>query len=67
VAIAEDGHVEDPIGRALTVTVYAFASAVLVVRVNKILAVFEAGKDIRLAGELTGEYVTWYSIEADPQ
>jgi hypothetical protein len=32
-----------------------------------ILAVVKVGKFIRLAVALGGEYVTWYSIAADPQ
>ncbi len=52
-----------PTGRASTVTVYAYASAVLVVEANVILGVVEVGKKIRLAVVLVGEIVTWYSIE----
>jgi hypothetical protein len=50
-----------PTGRASTVSVYVWASAVLVVEANKILAEVKLGKDIRLA--VVGEIVTWYSIE----
>ncbi len=59
-AVVGDSQVEVPTGRALTVKVYVWASAVLVVEANKILAEVELGKDIRLAVVLVGEIVTWY-------
>ncbi len=55
-----------PIGRALTVTVYVWASAVLVAYANRMLETVEVGRVIRLGVVLAGEYVTWYSIAADP-
>ena len=60
---AEYVHVAVPTGRALTVTVYTFASAVLVAYANSVLGTVEVGKVIRLGVVLEVEYVTWYSIE----
>jgi hypothetical protein len=59
-------QVEVPTGRALTVTVYVWVSAVFAEWANVILAVVKVGKLIRLAVALAGEYVTWYSIGSDP-
>jgi hypothetical protein len=52
-----------PTGRALTVSVYVWASAVFAEWANAILAVVKVGIEKRLAVVLAGEYVTWYSIE----
>jgi hypothetical protein len=62
-----DSQVVVPTGRALTVTVYDLASAVLVAYANSMLETVEVGRVNRLGVVLVGEYVTWYSIEADPQ
>jgi hypothetical protein len=50
-----------PSGRAFTVTVYVWASAVFVECANLILVavVVKKDKDIRLPVALEGEYVTW--------
>ncbi len=47
-AAVEDSQVGVPTGRATTISVYDYASAVLVVEANVILAVVEVGKVIRL-------------------
>jgi hypothetical protein len=53
-------------GRALTVTVYVWASAVFAEWANVILAVVGVSTENRLGVALVGEYVTWYSIEVEP-
>jgi hypothetical protein len=53
--VVGDRHVIVPTGRALTVKVYDYASAVLVVEANVILAVVEVGTEKRLAVVLVGE------------
>ena len=50
-----DSHVEVPVGRALTVKVYDYASAVLVVEANVILAVVKVVTEKRLAIVRVGE------------
>jgi hypothetical protein len=64
--VVGDSQVEVPTGRALTVKVYVWASAVFAEWANVILAVVGIGKVIRSGEVLVGEYVTWYSIAADP-
>ncbi len=50
-----DSHVEVPAGRALTVKVYDYESAVLVAEANEIIAAVEVGKVIRLGVVPAGE------------
>ena len=57
---------ECPAARAFRVTVYYWASAVLVDWANTIVRGVEADKVIRLGVVLVGVYVTWYSIGVVP-
>jgi hypothetical protein len=61
--VVGDSQVAVPTGLALTVTEYAYASAMLVVWANDILAVVEIGNYIRFGVVLAGEIMTLYSME----
>jgi hypothetical protein len=67
VAEVGESQVVVPTGLAETVIVYVWASPALAVCAKLMLETCEFGNEMRLVVALGGVYVSWYSIEDEPQ
>ena len=67
VAVAVPACIANPSIRAIRVTVYGLASAMLVDWAKTIVKGVDVDKVIRSGVVVVGVYVTWYSRAVDPQ